>query len=65
MKRTYIWDEQEHKLVEYVKRIPDPKIYIIPDIKPYVDDYMDSRPVEVRSRRHKMQLLRERGLAIK
>jgi hypothetical protein len=65
MKKTYIWDKEQKKLVEYVKRIPDAKVYIIPDIEPYLDDYMDSKPIWVESRQRKKQLLRERGLAIK
>jgi hypothetical protein len=65
MKRTYIWDTEQHKLVEYEKRIPDPRVWIIPDIEPHWDDNMGHEPVYVKSRRHKMSLLKERGLAIK
>jgi hypothetical protein len=65
MKKTYIWDNQEKKLIELLKREPNPRIWIIPDIKPYVDDFMDSKPIHVKSRQHRKQLLQERGLAIK
>jgi len=61
----YIWDKEQNKLVEYIKRIPDAKIFIIPDIKPYVDENLGHHPVEVKSRRHRTQLLKERRLAIK
>lgn len=65
MKKTYVWDKEQQKLVEYVRRIPEGKVWIIPDIKPYWDDDMGQQPVYVKSRRHKMALLKERGLAIK
>jgi len=36
--------------------------HIIPDIEPYQDKEMGHEPVVVKSRQHKKQLLRERGL---
>ena len=65
MKKTYYWDKEQQKLVEYVRKIPDAKVYIILDIKPYLDEDMGQEPVYIKSRRHKMALLKERGLAIK
>ena len=65
MKRTFYWDKEQGKLVEIEKRVPDAKIYIIPDIEPYVDENVGQRPVWVKSRQHRTQLLKERGLAIK
>uniref|UniRef100_A0A6M3K5B1 Uncharacterized protein n=1 Tax=viral metagenome TaxID=1070528 RepID=A0A6M3K5B1_9ZZZZ len=60
----YIWDNEQKKLVEYEKREPEGQVYIIGDIKPYWDDNMDAKPIYVQSRRHKRQLLKERGLDI-
>ena len=64
MKRSYRWNFEENRLEEIVPRVPDPKIHLIPDIEPYVDDQMDHDPVLVKSRRHRAELLKERGLAI-
>jgi len=66
MKKTYYYDKKQGKVVEMKeKRDPEPKIHIIPDIEPYLDENMGDKPIVVRSRRHKNQLLRERGLGIK
>ena len=65
MKRTYVWDKELNKLVEWEKKIPSPQVYIIPDIAPYWDDNMAQNPIYVKSRQHRKQLLQERGLAIK
>jgi len=66
MKKTYYYDKKQKKVVE-LKEKPDlgPKIHIISDIEPYLDENMGDEPMVVRSRRHKNQLLRERGLGIK
>jgi len=61
----YRWDTEQNKLVEVVKRIPEGKVWIIGDIKPYWDEDMGQEPVYVKSRQHKMALLKERKLAIK
>jgi len=47
------------------KRDLGPKIHVIRDIEPYLDENMGHEPVYVKSRRHKMRLLKERGLGIK
>jgi len=66
MKKTYIYDKNLKKVVELKEKSgPGPKLYIIPDIEPYLDENMGQEPVYVKSRRHKMQLLKERGLGIK
>ena len=65
MKKTYVWDKEQQKLVEYVRMPPEGKIWVIGDIDPYWDEDMGQKPIYVRSRRHKMALLKERGLAIK
>lgn len=65
MKKTYRWDRDLLKLVETEKRIPEARVHIIPDIEPYVDDNMEHEPQYVKSRRHRRELLKERGLAIK
>ena len=66
MKKTYIYDKKQRKVVELKeKRDLGPKIHIIPDIEPYLDENMGHEPVWVKSRRHKMRLLKERGLGIK
>ena len=66
MKKTYIYDKKLKKVVELKgKRDPGPKIHVIRDIEPYLDENMGHEPVYVKSRRHKMRLLKERGLGIK
>lgn len=65
MKKTYRWDTETQKLVEFTKKPPEGKVWIIPDIAPYWDEDMGQKPVYIRSRRHKMAELKERGLAIK
>ena len=66
MKKTYIYDKKLKKIVELKeKRDPGPKIHIIPDLQEYWDDNMGHEPVYVKSRRHKMELLKERRLGIK
>jgi len=66
MKKTYYYDKKQEKVVEMKEKTdPGPKIHIIPDIEPYLDENMGDKPMVVRSRRHKNQLLRERGLGIK
>ena len=37
-------------------------VNISPDIQPYIDEHMGKDPVYVKSRKHKKQLLKERGL---
>ncbi len=64
MKRSYRWDPELKKLVEFEKRDPGPKVYIIGDIEPYLDDNMAHNPIHVKSRQHRTQLLKEKGLAI-
>ena len=73
MKKTYYYDKKQQKMVELKKeealeflgKNPKPRIHIIPDIEPYFDENMGHEPVFVKSRRHKNQLLKERGLGIK
>jgi hypothetical protein len=65
MKRTYIWDKEKNELVEFERKVPEGKVWIIGDIEPYWDDDMGQEPVYVKSRQHKMALLKERRLAIK
>ena len=65
MKHTYRWDSEKKCLVEYVKQPPEGRVHIIRDIQPYLDENMGQDPVYVKSRRHKMALLKERGLSIK
>lgn len=66
MKKTYIYDKKQGKIVELKeKRDPGPKIHIIRDIEPYWDDNMGQNPVYVESRQHRKQLLKERGFGIK
>ena len=36
----------------------------IPDIEPYVDENMGKDPIYIRSRRHKKEMLREKGLVM-
>ncbi len=64
MKRTYRWDLSLHKLVEIEKQVPGPTIWIIRDIDPYLDENMGHMPIPVNSRRHRNDLLKERGLSI-
>ena len=65
MKRSYRWDTESQKLVE-IARIPsEGRVWIIGDIEPHWDENMGRDPVYVKSRRHKMTLLKERGLSIK
>ena len=67
MKKTYYYDKKLKKVVELGQKRPEiaPKIHLIKDIEPYIDENMGHEPVYVRSRRHKMQLLKERRLGIK
>jgi len=65
MKRSYRWDVENQKLVEIARIPPEGKVWIIGDIKPHWDENMGHDPVYVKSRRHKMTLLKERGLSIK
>jgi hypothetical protein len=65
VKKTYRWDLELNKLVEVSRRDPGPKVYIIPDIQPYLDENMGHRSVYVKSRQHRKLLLKERGLTIK
>ena len=65
MKKSYKWDSDKKKIVEIDRSISEGKVWIIPDIQPYWDEDMGQEPVYVKSRRHKMALLKERGLAIK
>lgn len=66
MKKTYYYDKKQRKVVELKERVdPGPKIHIIKDIEPYLDENMGHEPIYVKSRRHKMALLKERGLGIK
>ena len=64
MKTRYRWDKEQHKLVEVGKYVPEGRIHIIPDLDPYLDENLDSNPILVKSRRHRSDLLKERGLAI-
>ena len=66
MKKIYYYDKKQRKVVE-LKEKPDPgpKIHIIPDIQPYLDENMGHEPVLVKSRQHRNRLLKERGLGIK
>jgi hypothetical protein len=65
VKKSYRWDLSQHRLIEVETRNPGPRVFIIPDIEPYVDDNMAHDPIYVRSRQHRNQLLKERGLTIK
>jgi hypothetical protein len=66
MRRVYHYDKKRKKVVE-MKEKPDPgpKIHIITDLTPYWDDNLGQNRVFVESKKHRKQLLRERGLDIK
>ena len=65
MRKRYQWDKELKKLIEISKRDPGPKVYIIPDIQPYLDENISHDPIWIKSRRHRTEILRERKLAIK
>ena len=64
MKRSYRWDKTLQRLVEFERQPPGPRVYIIGDIEPYLDENLEQNPIPVKSRQHRTQLLKEKGLAI-
>ena len=66
MKKTYYYDKKLKKVVEMKEKPdPEPKIHIIRDLQEYWDDNLGQDPVLVKSRKHRNQLLKERGFGIK
>jgi hypothetical protein len=49
----------------WFKIMPNQAHYIICDIEPYLDGHMAQNPVPIKSRQHKAEELKKRGLFIK
>lgn len=58
----YVWDKSKNEFVVAAPRKGIGGLTIIPDLDPFVTDHITGDFVEVRSRRHKKNLLKQHEL---